>query len=347
MLQKISIQKALSLQNSKFIDVRTPLEFEEGTIPGAINIPLLSNEERIEIGTLYKQKGPLQARARGLELVSPKFHKILNDVKASVIPVNAGIQKPVFFCWRGGLRSQTVATVLDLAGLDVWVVEGGYKAYRKEVLDVLSRPLPFQFITLYGFTGSGKTELLQNLKKQGAPTIDLEALACHRGSAFGHVGIVKPQTQKQFEALLYREVMGYQNEKYVLIEGESRRIGPVLLPEAFLNQMLRGKRILIQGSLPFRTQRILEEYFKTPQNIEQIKTATLAIQKRLGGVLFKNLMSFLETKDYQAFTSSILENYYDKNYKYSSDQSLSFEDNLPIHSQNDLDQAVPYFLRMV
>ncbi|MBI3018303.1 MAG: tRNA 2-selenouridine(34) synthase MnmH, partial [Deltaproteobacteria bacterium] len=196
----MTIFEALTLSNVLFIDVRTPLEFLDGAIPCAVNIPLLSNEERVEIGTLYKQRGAFVARERGLELVSPKFPSLYQEVKAIVQG-----RKPIIYCWRGGLRSLTVATILELVGLEVFVIEGGYKRYRNEVLRVLNTPTPFELITLYGLTGSGKTRLLQKMKKEGLPVIDLEALACHRGSLLGQVGIHTRQNQKNFEALLYEK----------------------------------------------------------------------------------------------------------------------------------------------
>ena len=149
---RLSISDALNITNSIFIDVRTSLEFEEGSIPGAINVPILSNEERVEIGTLYKQKGAEVARERGLDIISPKLPTLFLRIKTAAFE-----KMPILYCARGGLRSQTVATVLDLTGLKVCVVEGGYKNYRQEVLNVLNSPYPFKLITLYGFTGSGKT----------------------------------------------------------------------------------------------------------------------------------------------------------------------------------------------
>ena len=312
-IQRLTISQALTLPQVLWVDVRTPLEFLDGAIAGAVNIPLLSNEERVEIGTLYKQKGTWVARERGLELVSPKFPSLYEQVKK----VSQG-KKPILYCWRGGLRSLTVATILDLVGLEVSVIEGGYKSYRNEVLRVLNGQYPFELITLYGLTGSGKTSLLQKMKKEGLSVIDLEALACHRGSLLGQVGIPTRQNQKNFEALLYDEFRKYQNQKIVFIEGESRRIGPVVLPQSWMDQMQRGRKIFIQSSLEKRTHRILGDYLSQEKWLPEFEEALHSLQKYLGGELFKEVLSLFQNKEYPKMVSLLLERYYDRNYKFSA-----------------------------
>ena len=313
MIHTLSIQTALTFSNALFIDVRTPLEFLDGAIPGARNIPLLSNEERVEIGTLYKQKGASVARERGLEIVSPKFPALYEEVKKA-----AQGKKPVLYCWRGGLRSLTVATILDLVGLEVFAIEGGYKSYRSEVLRVLNGPYPFELITLYGLTGSGKTLLLQKMKAQEFSVIDLEALACHRGSLLGHVGISLKQNQKNFEALLYHEIQNYKDKKVVFIEGESRRIGPVVLPQSWMDQMQKGRKVLIQSSLRCRTQRILDDYLSHEQWLPEFEAALHSLQKYLGSEVFKEVHTLFQAKHYAKMVSLLLERYYDRNYKFST-----------------------------
>ncbi|HBQ21653.1 MAG: tRNA 2-selenouridine(34) synthase MnmH [Deltaproteobacteria bacterium GWA2_38_16] len=312
---RLSISDALNITNSIFIDVRTSLEFEEGSIPGAINVPILSNEERVEIGTLYKQKGAEVARERGLDIISPKLPTLFLRIKTAAFE-----KMPILYCARGGLRSQTVATVLDLTGLKVCVVEGGYKNYRQEVLNVLNSPYPFKLITLYGFTGSGKTHLLNKMKEKGLPVIDLEALAHHRGSVFGQVGIIPKQTQKNFEALLYQEIKKYKESPQIFIEGESKRIGPVVLPQLWMEHMEKGSKILIRSSLEKRTERILKEYLGEGDKnlVPELEKALFSIEKRLGGELFKKIHTLFQQEDYKGATCLLLEHYYDQNYKFSS-----------------------------
>jgi tRNA 2-selenouridine synthase len=310
MIEKISIGEALSLDSRIFIDVRTPLEFSDGAIPKAVNIPILSNDERIEIGTLYKQRGAVVARGRGLEVVSPKLPEFFKAIKK----VSEG-KIPLLYCWRGGLRSETAAAVCGLTGLPVKVIEGGYKSYRREVLSILNGDYPFELIPLYGLTGSGKTLLLQKMKEEGFPVIDLEALAKHRGSVFGHVGFSEKQTQKNFEALLCEEIRKYQREKFVFVEGESQRIGSVLLPESWMRQMMKGRKMFIKSSLQRRSQRILEEYLP---HVEQLEEALISLKKRLGGGLFCEIYNLFRQREYESVVRLLLERYYDRNYKFSA-----------------------------
>jgi tRNA 2-selenouridine synthase len=173
------------LDSHCLVDARTPLEFAEDHLPGAINVPLLTNEERVEIGTLYKQQGAHLARIRGLELTAPRFPAIVAEIAA----VAAG--RPILvYCWRGGLRSKTIATILELTGYPVQQLTGGYKAFRNSVsarFEAFCPPGPL--VVLHGMTGIGKTTLLNRLQQRGEAIIDLEGLAEHRGSAFGSLGL--------------------------------------------------------------------------------------------------------------------------------------------------------------
>lgn len=343
MHKMLSVSEALENLNPCFIDVRTPLEFEEGSIPGSMNIPILNNEERVEIGTLYKQKGANVARERGLEIISPKLFSLFSQIKSQSSGKN-----PILYCARGGLRSQTMASVAALTGLRVSTIEGGYKYYRNEVLRVLNGVYPFELITLYGFTGAGKTLLLKKMKEKGFPVIDLEALAGHRGSVFGHVGMSKTQTQKNFEALLFNEIKKYKHTPCVFIEGESKRIGPVVLPESWMQQMKKGRKIVIQSSLQKRTQRILQEYF--PQHENQMEEALQKLQKRLGGELFKKIHDCFLEKNYTSMIQLLLEQYYDRNYQFSSQESdifdLCFENNSSHDEDHIIQNLDPYFKKV-
>ena len=219
-----------------FIDVRSPKEFNEATIPGSINIPVFDDEERAEIGTLYKQIGQEVAMERGLEIFSEKLPDFIRAFKLIKTPMTV-------FCWRGGMRSKTAATVLDLMGIHTTRLSGGIRSYRQWIVHELEQEnFPPNFIVLNGFTGSGKTEILKRLANNGFPVIDFEHIAGHRGSIFGQIGL-EPSNQKKFDSLLVRELQRFKSEPYVFIEGESRRIGKVSLPQFIYEKKKMGYKL--------------------------------------------------------------------------------------------------------
>jgi tRNA 2-selenouridine synthase len=215
------------LDSHCLVDARTPLEFAEDHLPGAVNVPLLTNEERVEIGILYKQQGPQPARIRGLELTAGRFPAMVQEIAA------AAAGRPILaYCWRGGLRSRTVATIMELTGYQVQQLSGGYKAFRNQVTAYFADFRPAEpLVVLHGMTGIGKTTLLALLRERSEATIDLEGLAQHRGSAFGSLGLSQDElSQKHFETLLWNAFRKLPPGKTVYLEGESRRIGKISLP---------------------------------------------------------------------------------------------------------------------
>ncbi|MSR86470.1 tRNA 2-selenouridine(34) synthase MnmH, partial [Candidatus Woesearchaeota archaeon] len=196
-----------------FVDVRSPKEFIEDHIPGAINIPLFSNEERAIVGTLYKQVGKDVAIDKGLEIVGHKLPEMIQEYQT------LKEKRIIVYCWRGGMRSGSVVGLLQSLKFDVVQLENGYKDYRRFVREQLDRVHIPSLVILYGLTGSGKTEILGKIKN----SIDLEGLAQHRGSIFGDIGLTQ-RSQKMFESLLLKRLIELQQEKVVFIEGESRRI---------------------------------------------------------------------------------------------------------------------------
>jgi tRNA 2-selenouridine synthase len=203
LFQDITIEELLALKDKKelvMIDVRSPSEFQDATIPGSINIPFFDDNERAEIGTIYKQVSVQAAKDRGLEIISaklPTFVKTFEGIKE---------QKAVF-CWRGGMRSHTSATVLSLMGIRTYRLTGGFRSYRRWVVDTLEK-MDFKprVCVISGNTGAGKTAILRRLQEDGYPVLDLEALAGHRGSIFGHVGL-RANNQKTFEAHLVTNLL--------------------------------------------------------------------------------------------------------------------------------------------
>ena len=238
------------------VDVRTPLEFDEDHLPGAINVPLLTNEERVEIGTLYKQTGPHEARIRGLELTAHRFPAMVAEIAEA-----ADGRQILVYCWRGGLRSKTVVSILDLTGFRAVQLQGGYKSFRSHVIASFE---PFRpsgpLVVLHGMTGIGKTTFLLGLTGKDYSVVDLEGLACHRGSAFGELGLTQDLTQKRFETLLWDAFRRLPHGKPIIVEGESKRIGKVSLPGDMYEVMRESIKVWCEASLETRVGRLIAEY---------------------------------------------------------------------------------------
>jgi len=314
MIRDIDIKELDNLKDCILIDVRSEGEFAEATIPGAINIPLLNDQERVQVGTTYTQGSPRQARELGLRFISPK----LPDMVAKVQEL-AGQGPLVLFCWRGGMRSKSVATVLDLMGLSVYRIQGGYKEYRHQVLDFFEAPMPVSVVVLRGNTGVGKTELLVRLRQDGYPAIDLERLANNRGSVFGDVGLGAAPSQKAFEALLFEEIKSLRESGYVIVECESKRIGRVTLPANFFAAMQNGQQILLYDSLENRVNRLVQEYVTVPDSFIQINTALDRLVKNLGHEKLTKLRWLLKEGQWAQFTEKMLIEYYDLLYGYPNE----------------------------
>jgi len=320
------IFKSELLETHCIVDVRTPLEFAEDHIPGAINIPLLSNEERIEIGILYKQQGPHMARVRGLELTSHKFPTITHEVARVADGKNI-----LVYCWRGGLRSKTVATILELAGFKAFQLHGGYKAFRNHVSSYFEDFTPKRpLVVLHGMTGIGKTTLLSILNKDGESIIDLEGLACHRGSAFGSLGISQEHiTQKHFETILWNVFRNLPDKRPIFIEGESRRIGKLYLPGNLYEVMQASCKVWCTASIETRVKRLTKEYGKEEYR-QELFDSLLKIKKKLGGDKFAEINSYLSEWNMEMFMQELIVSYYDKLYykvrEWKEDLVLSMEE---------------------
>ncbi|MHB1652775.1 MAG: tRNA 2-selenouridine(34) synthase MnmH [Desulfitobacteriaceae bacterium] len=329
MIREINVQELAGLPKTVLVDVRSEGEFTEATIPGAVNLPLLDNAERIEVGRTFTQVSPAQARELGLRLVSPKLPTLVE--RAERLQEEGSL---VLFCWRGGMRSKAFAQVLDLMGLPVFRLVGGYKAYRRQVLDFFAQELPFHVVVLRGNTGIGKTELLAELRAKGYPAVDLERLANNRGSVFGDIGLGAAPSQKDFEAALYSELQTFKNGSYLIVECESKRIGRVALPTSFYNAMQNGTQILLYDSIKNRVKRLLEEYMRVPGASLQIREALQRLIKILGHEKVQQLNCLLD-ENKEEFTERLLEDYYDPLYAYPNEPSTEY-----ILSLDNTDHAV-------
>ena len=335
-IEKITIQQFLKLSTQcPVLDLRSQGEYTHAHIPNAINVPLFTNDERKIVGTAYKQQSREIAIKLGLDFFGVKMKQIVEDVerittefykrnakqKDSVPPLGGG-GGILLHCWRGGMRSAAVAWLLDMYGFKVYTLTGGYKAYRNWVLQQVA--LPYNFTIIGGFTGSGKTEVLHQLKKEDKIIIDLEALANHKGSAFGNMG-TQP-SQEMFENVLSKSLYdisctkndenltstNYQPQTpCIYIEDESQRIGNLQIPSNIWLQMRKSTILFLEIPFEERLDFITAEYGKL--NKETLVNAIIRIQKRLGGLETKNAINhLLENNAKESFR--ILLTYYDKWY---------------------------------
>lgn len=310
MPQIIEIEEFLKLGATfPTVDVRSPGEFTHGHIPGAKSLPAFSDDERAQIGTLYKQKGQDPAIALGEKLVQPKLALMRDEIKSLSVD-----NKILVHCWRGGLRSMKMAEYFEQAGVTAQVLNGGYKTYRRHVLNSFGSKL--NICLLAGETGSGKTEILKHLAASGEQVIDLEEIASHRGSAFGAIGMKPQPTVENFENRLYNEIKKLDPDKRVWVEAESRSIGRVFIPELFWEQMHKAKVYRLEIPFEVRVQRLLIDYGKFPKEI--LQEALDKIKKRLGGLEHKNATEALQRDDVAEFIRFALR-YYDKAYSHSHD----------------------------
>jgi tRNA 2-selenouridine synthase len=336
-VKDITVQELFQIENPVVIDIRAPIEFKNGAIPGAKNIPLFTDVEREEIGTLYKQEGPDKAKWRAMELVSPKIPMLLETIKEA-----AGTGQPIIHCWRGGMRSKAVVTFLDFAGIRGKRLEGGYKAYRQFILKEIPNLIPGVAVVIHGLTGTGKTEILQILEKRGYPVLDLEGMANHRGSIFGGVGLGNGCNQKQFDSLLFKKLKEIQGVPYFLMEAESKRIGKVTQPDELMLKKLNGINFHVHSSIEQRVSHIAKEYIIPYQQQswyhEVIKESLDKVFRRLKDAeIRKSLEENLADCDYQQMIQVLLEKYYDPMYDYKRQEYAG--EFFDIIAENPLDAA--------
>jgi len=311
--QKSYDQSASIKKTYPVIDVRTPSEFAHGSIPGAFNLPLFSDEERVIVGTIYKQQGREKAILKGLELVGPKMVDIIKMVEET-FP-----DKSLFLhCWRGGMRSSSVAWLLQLYGYKIFLLQGGYKSYRKHVLETINKER--NVTILGGRTGSGKTLVLNKLKDVDEQIIDLEGLTDHRGSAFGAIGQTIKPTQEQFENKLALALSAINPSKTIWVEDESQLLGKKVIPQGLWVSMRRADVMYIEVPFDVRANYLMTEYGKFDK--EELKLSIEKISKRLGGLSAKNAIAALDINDYLTACSICL-HYYDKTYDHGLAQRES------------------------
>lgn len=288
------------------LDVRSPGEFLQGRIPGAINLPLFTNEERAIVGTLYKQQGKEAAVLEGLRIVGPKLASFVTTAQNAVGDGYAKVH-----CWRGGMRSGSMAWLLKTAGMKTVTLEGGYKAFRKWVLQVLATPR--QVVVIGGLTGSGKTSLLHALQRYGEQVLDLEKLANHRGSSFGMLGMGEQPSVEQFENEIAMQWARFDLSRPVWIEDESRMVGICKIPDPLFAMMSQAPLYLIERPLSERLNNLHTDYGHVP--FSELKHATQRISKRLGGARSQEVISLIDENRLAEAAQLVLQ-YYDATYSH-------------------------------
>ncbi|HEX2901458.1 MAG TPA: tRNA 2-selenouridine(34) synthase MnmH [Bacteroidia bacterium] len=307
MVKNIAAQEFVTFSRAlPVLDVRSPGEFRQGHIPGAISFPLFDDGERAEVGTLYKQVGQMQAVERGLEIVGGKMRTMFAQGLA-----HAQDGKLMVHCWRGGKRSESVANLLAVAGLEVYVLIGGYKSYRRWVLDQFA--LQHRFLVVGGLTGTGKTRILHHLRMQGQAMLDIEGHAAHRGSAFGRLGQTTFVSPQQFENGMATDLAALAGHD-IWIEDESRVLGSLTLPQAFWDQKQAAPVFYVEIPDADRIRMLLEDYGTVDH--AGVAASIAKISQNLGGLRTQQALEALRADDGETLTRMLLD-YYDKLYQNS------------------------------
>jgi tRNA 2-selenouridine synthase len=299
------------------IDARSPAEYAEDHIPGAVSAPVLDDDERAEVGTLYKQVSPFDAKKTGAALVAKNVSRHIDELFKG----KDKSWRPLVYCWRGGKRSGAMAHILREIGWQAETLEGGYKAYRRFVVSELqSLPGKFNFHVIHGPTGSGKSRLLGALQRAGAQVLDLEELAAHRGSVLGNLPDRPQPSQKMFESLLLQELSELETSKPVYVEGESKKIGQLQVPDALMERMRASPCVVLDTPTEVRVDLLLAEY-------EHFLSDRAALEKQLDCLIAlhgrERIAEWKAIADWRELVRRLLVEHYDPAYRRSSHKNFT------------------------
>lgn len=296
------------------IDVRSPAEFALDHIPGAVNFPVLNNEERAKIGTLYKQVSPFAAKKLGAALVS---RNIANHLENNFLELPRE-WRPLIYCWRGGERSGAFTHILNRIGWKAMQLEGGYQGFRRTVIDGLEEAAQqFSFQVVCGMTGSGKTRILQEAQKLGAQVLDLEALAIHRGSVLGNEPNIEQPSQKGFETELWNALRSLDPSKPVLVESESKKVGGVHIPDALMEKIRNGACIELRSSTQTRVSWLMREYHHFLSDADNFKSKLALLTAHYGKVQIAKWSDDIDAGRFPELVEELLVKHYDPSYQSS------------------------------
>lgn len=306
---------------NQIIDVRSPAEFEEDHMPGAINCPVLSNEERVIVGTLYKQVSPFEAKKVGGALVARNIAQHMDEQFRQ----HGKDWKPLVYCWRGGSRSGAMTHILRQVGWQASQLEGGYKNWRRHVLDTLEvLPAQFKYKVICGETGSAKTRILEALSKQGAQVLDLEQLALHKGSVLGVLMDQSQPSQKYFDTQLCDALGRLNPERPVYIEAESKKIGKLRLPELLFDTMkCKGELIRVQASLQARVEYLLRDYDYFLTEADKLKSQLSFLFHLHGKQVIDQWHHLIDQANWSTLVEQLLVQHYDPAYRKSMEATYA------------------------
>ena len=297
------------------IDVRSPAEFADDHMPGAINLPVLDDDERAQIGTLYKQVNPFEAKRAGAALVAKNIAAHLQ----SQLATKDRDWRPLIYCWRGGQRSGAMARIFSDIGWHSTVIEGGYKAYRKTVLDQLDDvPARFRLIVLSGATGTAKTHILRAAATMGMQVLDLEALANHRGSLLGSEPGSPQPAQRLFESHLLSVMLKFDPARPVFIEAESNKIGQIHVPAALWASMRQASRVSLVAPIDARIAFLQRDYHHIIEQHENVMELLMGLRHRYSAATLAEWQDMIKAGDWSRFVRSLLETHYDPSYARST-----------------------------
>ena len=314
-MNKIEVTSDLSLQHlasfDEAIDVRAPEEFREDHLPQAINLPVLSDCERAEVGTIYTQESQFQARRIGASYVSQNIARYLTGELAD----KPQDYRPLIYCWRGGLRSRSMATILASVGWNCTTLEGGYQSWRRLVVSELrEKTSPFPIVLLDGQTGTGKTEILKQLAQQGVQTLNLEGIAEHRGSSFGGFDGIEQPPQKLFESRLYSKLMSLDLKHPIVVEGESRMVGRCAIPCRLIESIRSAPRIEIKSTVEARSHFLVHQYADWKNAPDRLYNAISNLRRQRRPRQVEHWLDLANQKQFEELAASLMTGYYDPCY---------------------------------